>query len=402
MNTTGPFFSRRSGLAAAAAALLTGAAPAAAAGRSTPHPRSDALQRDVDAIRATGASGAVALVQGPGGSTAARAGVADLATRRPVPWNPYYRIGSDTKTFTAVVALQLVGEGKVALTDTVEKWLPGAVRGHGNDGRRITLAHLLRHTSGLNDYLSASDAADLFTPEGYLKGRFRTQTPREQLKAALSKPPLWLPAPNTPIHQQRWAYSNTNYLLTGLIIERATGHPWAQEVHERIIEPLGLRHTFAAGTSAYVPQPTATAYTQFPGSPRLIDTSLATGGGADGGIISTPHDLGTFLRALMSGRLLPAAQLTAMKQTVAAADWIPAPGVRYGLGIAWRPVRGSGDGLWFHGGTHLGTVSETGVTGDGTRAVTAAVFTLRTAEAPHEAQAKAALRLVDHALRADR
>ncbi|MEV4441396.1 serine hydrolase domain-containing protein [Streptomyces sp. NPDC049577] len=194
--------------------------------------------------------------------------------------------------------------------------------------------------------------------------------------------------------------SNTNYVVLGMLLEAATGHPWARLVHERVIEPLGLRHTFTPGTSPYVPQPTATACTWFPGADRPTDTTLATGGGADGGIISTPRDLATFLRALMSGRLLRPAQLAAMKRTVPAPDWIPAPGVRYGLGIAWRPVAGSRDGVWFHGGTHLGVVSESGVTPDGSRAVAAAVFTLRTDEEGRKAQALAALRLVDNALTA--
>ncbi|TGB15838.1 serine hydrolase domain-containing protein [Streptomyces sp. MZ04] len=348
--------SRRTGLTATAAALLAGVsgAPGATASQRTPHAASS-LQKDVDAIRAAGVSGILAEVQGAHGRTSARAGVADLAAKGPVPWGAYYRIGSDTKTVTATVVLQLVGEGRLKLTDTVDRWLPGAVRGHGNDGRRITVTNLLRQTSGLNDYFAAG-AGDL-TPASYRRHRFRSQTPAEQLTA---------------------------------------GHPWAQEVHERIIEPLGLRHTLIPGTSSYVPGPTATAYTYFPGDSRPADTTLNSGGGADGGIITTPHDHGVFLRALMSGRLVRPAQLAAMKQTVPAADLIPVPGVRYGLGIAWRPVAGRDDGIWFHGGTSLGCVSECGVTPDGSMAVTSAAFTLRLGGP----QAARTLRMVDSALRA--
>lgn len=398
MSAAGPTITRRTGLAAAAAALLTTTAPAAAATTAAPS-HDDRLQRDVDAIRATGVTGVLAEVQTAQGRTTARAGAADVSTGRPVPWDAYYRLGSDTKTFTAVVALQLVGEGRLALTDTVERWLPGAVRGNGNDGRRITVANLLRQTSGLNDYVAVPASPADFTPEGYLKGRFRTTTPREQLTAALSRPPLWTPDAKDPAGESRWGYSNTNYVVAGLIIEQVTGHPWAQEIHERVIEPLGLRNTLVPGTSCHVPAPTAAAYTHFPGSPRPTDTTVAGGGGADGGIISTTHDHGVFLRALMSGKLLRPAQSAAMRQTVPADDWIPAPGVRYGLGIAWRPTTGDGGGIWFHGGTHLGVVSESGVTADGSRAATSAAFTLQTDPAPQEAQARAALRLVDNALR---
>ncbi|MGW1103976.1 serine hydrolase domain-containing protein [Streptomyces sp. NPDC002540] len=394
--------SRRTGLAATAAALFTaasGPAATAAAPRHDPGLGSR-LQSDVDAILATGATGVLAEVQSAHGRTTARAGSADLrAPHLPVPRDAYYRIGSDTKTFTATLALQLVGEGRLALTDTVERWLPGAVRGNGNDGRRITVADLLRQTSGLNDYLAVSpDAAEAFTPAGYRRSRFRTTPPEDQLKAAVSRPPLWVPDPGQPAGERRWGYSNTNYVVAGLIIEQVTGDSWAQEIHDRIIEPLGLRHTFTPGTSPYVPRPTATAYTWFPGRTRPTDTTTASGGGADGSVISTTHDHGVFLRALMSGRLLRPAQLAAMKETVAAEDWSAAPGVRYGLGIAWRPVAGSDDGIWFHGGTHLGIVSESGVTPDGSRAATSATFTLRMGDPAQDAQDAAALRLVDRAL----
>ncbi|MEU4795593.1 serine hydrolase domain-containing protein [Streptomyces sp. NPDC023327] len=396
----GTRISRRTGLTAAAAALLTGAvAPAASASTAAPR-RGHGLQRGVDAVLATGVSGVLAEVRGPHGRTAARAGVADLAAKDPVPWNAYYRIGSDTKTYTAAVVLQLVGEGRLKLTDTVEHRLPGLIRGHGNDGRRITVTNLLRQTSGLNDYIAlGADPGDL-TPEAYRAHRFHSQTPEEQVTAALGEPPRWLPDADDPAGERRWGYSNTNYVVAGLLIEAVTGHPWAQEIHERIIEPLGLRHTLAPGTSPYVPGPTATGYTYFPHGTGPIDTTLGFGGGADGCLISTVRDHGTFLRALFGGRLLRPAQLAAMKRTVPVRDWIPADGVRYGLGVAWRPVAGLRDGIWFHGGTSLGCVSEGGVTPDGATAVTSAAFTLRLdSEESHQTQAKATLRMVDAALR---
>ncbi|AJC54163.1 serine hydrolase domain-containing protein [Streptomyces sp. 769] len=381
---------RRTALAAAATALVTGTAPAARAAR-----QDGPLQRDADAVRATGATGVLAEVRTARGRAAARSGVADLTTGDPVPWDAYYRIGSDTKTFTAALVLQLAHERRVSLTDTVERWLPGLVHGNGNDGRRITLVNLLRHTSGLNEYAEFGD----FTPEAYRAARFRPSDPPDrQVAAALRRPPGWLPRRDDPAEERRWGYSNTDYVLLGMVLEKATGHSWAELLHDRILEPLGLRHTFTPGSSPYVPRPTATAYTEFPGSPRPVDTSLAAGGWADGGIVSTPRDLAAFLSALMGGRLLPAAQLAAMRRTVPAEGWIAAPGVRYGLGIAWRPVPGSRSGIWFHGGTHLGTVSESGVTPDGDRAVATAVFTLRTDPKGREAQARAALRLVDRAL----
>ncbi|KNB53734.1 serine hydrolase domain-containing protein [Streptomyces caatingaensis] len=380
---------RRTALAAAATALVAGPAPHAAAAGDAP------LQRDADAVRATGATGVLAEVRTATGRFAARSGVAGLTSGGPVPWDAYYRIGSDTKTFTATLVLQLAAERRLSLTDTVERWLPGLVRGNGNDGRRITLVNLLRHTSGLNEYVDVG----AFTPEAYRAARFRPPVaPERQVAAALRRPPGWLPRADRPAEERRWGYSNTDYVLLGMVLEKAAGRPWAELLHDRIIEPLGLRRTFTPGGSPYVPQPTASAYTEFPGHARPVDTSLAAGGWADGGIVSTPRDLTAFLRALLGGRLLPAEQAAAMRRTVPAEGWIDAPGVRYGLGIAWRPVPGTRAGIWFHGGTHLGTVSESGVTPDGARAVAAAVFTLRTDTKGREAQARAALRLVDRAL----
>ncbi|WDN56379.1 beta-lactamase family protein (plasmid) [Streptomyces clavuligerus] len=368
----------------------------AVGGHAAPLPRfGSALQADVDAIRATGTTGVLAEVRSPRGRASARAGVADLEHDGPVPWNAYYRIGSDTKTYTAALVLQLVGEGRLRLTDTVERWLPGMVRGNGNDGSRITVANLLRQTSGLNDYLSLSGGSP-FTPNAYRRNRFRPGIPQKQVMAALSKPPLWVPDAADPAEERRWGYSNTNYVLAGMIVERVTGNPWAHEIHERFILPLKLRNTLVPGTSSYVPQPTAVAYTQFPGATGLTDTTVASAGAADGGIISTPHDVTVFLRALLSGRLLAPAQIAAMKRTVPAADYGP-PGTGYGLGLAWRPGAG-GSGVWFHGGTHLGVVSETGVTSDGGTAVAAALFTLPTEAAQADAQSRAAQRLVDRAL----
>ncbi|MEI5102741.1 serine hydrolase domain-containing protein [Streptomyces sp. PmtG] len=111
------------------------------------------MQRDADRLRDTGVTGVAVRLETPRGTTTARSGVGDLATRRPVPRNGHLRLGSTTKTFVATVVLQLVGEKRISLDQTVERLLPGVVSGAGNDGRTITVRDLLRHTSGLSDYL---------------------------------------------------------------------------------------------------------------------------------------------------------------------------------------------------------------------------------------------------------
>jgi D-alanyl-D-alanine carboxypeptidase len=385
------------GVAAVAAVVVAWSAliVAADSGQGCADQRS--LQQDVNAIHATGATGVLAQAQGPRVTRSARAGVADVGTGEPVPWDGYYRIGSTTKTFTATVALGLVADGTLELSDTVERWLPGLVHGNGNDGSRITVANLLRQTSGLNDYDEQLPWALEFTPERFRQERFHAFQPEDLVSLATSRPPQWLPSQANPGAETRWAYSNTNYVLAGMIIERVTGHPLAQEINDRVIAPLGLRHTIVAGTSAYVPRPRATAYTRFPGQRHLVDTSLFVPL-PDAPMISTTADVNTFFRALLSGRLLPAPQLAEMKRTIPADDLEDTPGSRYGLGISWRPVKGCPAGIWSHGGTMPGYISEAAVTDDGRHAVAVSTTTWRPGDEQQDHQEKAMTVLVDHAL----
>ncbi|GDY59992.1 hypothetical protein SVIO_106150 [Streptomyces violaceusniger] len=159
------------GLAAVLLAASTGLTGAAAKPQ-----QADPLQQRVDAIHDTGAVGVFAEVTSPRTRDSARAGAAERGTGRPMPHNGRFRIGSATKTFTATVVLQLVGEGRMSLEDTVEQWLPGVVRGNGNDGSRITVRQLLQHTSGIRDVLPQIPA--LNSADGYRAERFRTYTPR--------------------------------------------------------------------------------------------------------------------------------------------------------------------------------------------------------------------------------
>jgi D-alanyl-D-alanine carboxypeptidase len=308
--------------AVAAVAVVTWTTGAASADPRQPGTDQRRLQRDVEAIHAAGATGVLAQVEAPRAFGVARAGTADVKTGEPVPWDAYYRIGSTTKTFTATVALQLVAENKLELSDTVERWLPRLVRGNGNDGARITVQNLLRQTSGLNDYDEELPWIRQFTPERFRQERFHAFVPEELVALAMKRRPQWLPDAADPGRETRWGYSNTNYVLAAMIIERVTGHSLAQEINDRIIAPLGLQDTLMAGTSAHLPRPRATAYTQFPGRPDLIDTTLFVPL-PDAPLISTTADVNTFLQALLSGRLLPAAQLAEMKRTVPPTNWRP-------------------------------------------------------------------------------
>ncbi|HEX2315437.1 MAG TPA: serine hydrolase domain-containing protein [Thermomonospora sp.] len=382
-------FSKRSPRLVLAAVLagLAGAAACGADAGAAPTP----LQRDADALRDTGAPGVLAEVRTPGGRAVVRSGVADPRTHAPVQPDSYHRIGSTTKTFAATVALQLVGEGRLALTDTVDRWLPGLVRGHGNDGRKITVRMLLDHTGGVPDYADDLPTERARTPEEFRRARFRTYPPERLVAMAMRHRPAFAPGTG-------WAYSNTHYVLLGMIIERATGRPWPQEVHERIIEPLGLRHTLIPGTSAHLPQPHMTALKRFvPGGPEGDVTTFASGH-PDMSLISTTGDVNRFLQALLGGRLLRPAQLAEMQRTIPAtpfqAMWRDAG---YGAGLMKRRLP-CGGWVWFHGGGGANQITDNAVTPDGRRAVTVFYTTrLQSGQSPIQ-QARASASLIDNAL----
>ena len=145
-------------------------------------------------------------------------GPVDLDT----PWN----VGSVTKTFVAVVVLQLADEGRIDLDAGIDRFLPDLA-----DASRITPRELLQHTSGLNDYS--------YQP-AVLNDQHRVWTPSELIAVAEAAGPIG--EPGGPFH-----YSNTNYIALGEIIEKVTGHSWDAEVRTRIVEPLGLTHTGVVG-----------------------------------------------------------------------------------------------------------------------------------------------------------
>ena len=345
------------------------AAVVAVGGWSVPvaaEPSSSELQTDVDALRASGITGVLARIETPTGTRVVTAGVADTRTGRPLPADPYIRIGSTTKTFVAVVILQLVGEGRLSLSDPVERWLPGVVSGNGNDGRAVTVGDLLRHTSGIHDY--TSDLIwDYATPELYRQNRWRTYTPAELVAVSMRH----------PAGSREHSYSNTNYVLAGMLIQAVTGHGWDREVHDRILAPLGLRRTLTPGTWPFLPDPHATNYHQFAPGADLTDTTIAVRGidsGADGSMISTPTEVNRFFAALVAGRLLKPAQWMLMRQLVALPDDSGEPaGSGGGFGIFYTPLS-CGGGYWNHGGTGLGTWMEPGVTTDGRRRLTLYMF----------------------------
>ncbi|WP_447006804.1 serine hydrolase domain-containing protein [Saccharothrix isguenensis] len=375
----------------------------ATAGTANADHRHHTLQRHADALLDQGAPGVLVEVDTPRGDVRVRSGHGDVDARTPVPWRAKFRIGSYTKTFVAATVLQLVGEGRLSLEDTVDRWLPGVVTGNGNDGRKITVRQLLQHTGGVPNYVG--QMPELFVEEEFQRVRFRTVTPERLVALAMRQAPTFEPGAD-------WAYSNTGYILAGMIVERVTGHTWQHEVRTRIVEPLRLRGTYLPGTSPFLPRPHAVAYERFPeqgleldpneprfGEPVDVTTYNPSFGGAAGDMISTTEDGNAFLKALLGGKVLRPAQLAEMTNTVRTPGLDPAwPGARYGLGIMWMP--NSCGGHWSHGGDIPGFMTRNGVTSDGTRSVIVSINTDSMVAKPGVAKpAKdVTVDLIDHAL----
>ena len=277
------------------------------------------------------------------------AGVADLRTKKPMKTDFRFRIGSVTKTFTATVILQLAGENRLNLDDSIEKWLPDVIQGNGYDAKQITIRQMLNHTSGIAEY-SRSKEADFTNTK-------RLYTAEELVKIGISAPPDFAPG-------KGWSYSNTGYVLLGMLIEKVTGNSYAEEIENRIIEPLELSNTFLPGNSSIIPgNKHARGYVQQEEGSELKDVTYFNPSIASsaGDMISTADDLNKFFSYLLGGKLLKEKQLNQMFTTVPAGRG----GINgYGLGIFeiklpnGVPIWGHTGGIpgfdTFVGGTHGG------------------------------------------------
>jgi D-alanyl-D-alanine carboxypeptidase len=329
-------------------AIATLIAPgAAAASRS----RADPLRQDLRALIAHGAPGAILVVRHGDTTKRFAAGYADRARKRAMRASDHFKIASLTKSYTATVVLQLVDAGTLHLTDTVERWLPGLVP----NGDRITLRELLNHTSGIPDY--ENDPRFL---KPYLDGNLGYYwAPRELVRLAVSHKPLFAPG-QTRIS----SYSNTNYVIAGLIVEAATGRQIGDELRRRIFQPLRLRHTLYA-TRPGLPRPYAHGYMVLD-QPRVSDvTALSPSlSPASGAIVSTADDV-DFYRALFTGRLLPPALLGQMRTTISEGSKVDIPGQRYGLGLERFPTPCGA--AWGHNGVIPGYLTFAFTSKDGDR-----------------------------------
>ncbi|MFJ2263828.1 serine hydrolase domain-containing protein [Streptomyces sp. NPDC087844] len=300
-----------------------------------------------------GAPGAMARIDDNGTVHKVAEGVADRITGRAIDNADRFRVGSVTKSFTAVVLLQLVDEGVLALDTSVNSYLPGLL-----PDDRITVRHVLSHRSGLYDYTN-----DMFanTVPGFEAVRDKVFSYQELVDLSLKQP-----LGNAP--GAAYSYSNTNFVVGGMLIEKLTGKSVRSAYKSRIIKPLGLKDT------SYVHPATAIAGRHTKGylppdeaDGTLVDSTEQTVSWAQsaGAVISSTRDLDTFFSALLRGRLTSAAQLEQMQQ------WTPVNSTQgYGLGLRRRDLS-CGVSVYGHTGTVQGYYTYAFTSKDGTRSVTA-------------------------------
>jgi D-alanyl-D-alanine carboxypeptidase len=356
---TGRWLPRGLGGCIAAAALaglwlLTSSALAAQA------PTRAQVQRALDRTVAAGAPGAVAVIKGPHGRERYSAGLANVRRGTPISPRNHQRVGSITKEFTATVVLQLVGEGDIGLQDSVGKWLPGVVPG----GHQITVRELLNMTSGLANYCAVPETSTLCDPPPADMSRRWTQ--RQLVDIGVGAPRTFDPG-------QGWAYTNTGYVLLGMIVQRATGDSLGTELRRRIFRPLGLKHTRYAPTRLSIPKPFTHGYDVLSAGswPADVTRTSPTVAWSAGAIVSRPGDIERFERALLGGRLLPSGLLSQMKAATpgslrGAPPYYPLGSGTYGLGLihyTWSRACGT----WGHTGDFQGYHSIGVATGNGRR-----------------------------------
>ena len=280
----------------------------------------------------------------------------------PIGDQAYFRAGSVTKPFVATTIMQLVDEGKIDLDAPIDTYLPGRIVG----GSEITTRQLLAHTSGLQEYLPS---LPLYNIASYPSNELKIQ---EMLDSAYNVDQLIgyinsRPLATTP--GSTFSYANSNYVVAGEIIAKVTDKPYAKNIEERILQPLGMKHTYFPGTDRNLPEPAARGY-QDMSDPRVGGSAamdMATYNGsqvnASGEIVSTTGDLNKFTKALATGSLVSSKSHKEMVTPVSDMG----NGAGYGLGV--MSLQTPCGPMIGHGGNIYGYATQAFSSQDGTKQV---------------------------------
>jgi D-alanyl-D-alanine carboxypeptidase len=277
-------------VAASMMSISVGVAPA----HASPDDLASRLDTAIEArIAQMGIPGAIVALSIPGQIEYAKAfGVSDTATGEPMLVNDFTRIGSVTKTFTGTAILQLVDQGKIALSDPISRYVDGVPFGDV-----ITLDLLGRMRSGLPDYTETDEFLNRAYTELPTGPDAFTTTPRELIDAAFRQPMEFPPGTD-------FKYSNTNTVLLGMVVEKVTGMPLGEYFEQNIFGPLGLKRT-SYPPNGLMPVPFAHGYNKAPDG-QIFDAALwnPSWGDAAGRVVSDLADMTVWAVALGKGTLL--------------------------------------------------------------------------------------------------
>lgn len=302
-----------------------------------------------------GPPGAIATLHRGGKTTVLRAGRSDVRRRGRPRATDHMRIASISKAYGGAIALQLVQQGRLGLDDTIGARLPGMPVAWAG----VTIRQLLNHTSGVPDYTRSKPFIDQLTsdPRGFV-------TPAQIID--------WVRGDDLVFPSgSRYEYSNTDNIVVGLIAEQVTGEGYGDLLSRRVFGPAGLSETSFPTRRVSLPRPFIHGYGTAPGqAPEELTTFLSPSGAwASGGIVSTPLEVGAFMRAYLARRYFGAAQQREQFRFVRGSSSPPGPGTN-AAGLAVFRYRSRCGTVYGHTGNLPGYVQWAAATRDGKRSVT--------------------------------
>ncbi len=281
------------------------------------------LQALLDSVVAQKSPGAVMYISTPQGKWLGASGVSDLQSKIPMKTTDGFSVASMSKTFVSVVVLKLAEEKKLDLDQAIASYLPSEISPHIANSSKMTVRQLLNHTSGVAEYLET----EAFKKATEKRSRQEPWTAAEAIKY------IYDAKPETP-PGTKFAYTDTNYILLELIVEKTTAGTLAQAIRSHILNPLGLKYTFTELREPIIGN-VATGYGDRNKDGKLDSYANVNDGNGlgDGGLVSNAEDLAKFAKALFAKKTLLSPQM--MKQLLTFTD---NEGYGYGLGVERFPT----------------------------------------------------------------
>jgi D-alanyl-D-alanine carboxypeptidase len=343
----------------AACVVLAAVAVAVPSASAATSKRDAALQKALDAFikRPDAPAGISVVVQRDAAPVLFTAGYGDIATKTPFGLTDTMRLASVAKAFSGAAAMSAVADGKLTLASTVGEILPQ----QSPIWAKVTLAQLLQHTSGIPDFSKSPAFAEA------VGGALQTPQPPEQLPTYVANDPLKFPSGS------KYAYSNTDNILVGLMVAAVDGTPYEQSLEARVYTPFGLTGTSLPVGSA-MPTPYIHGYQPDPPNADEDVSELVAAGWswASGGVISTPQDANAFARNYAAGKETDAATKKAQFTFHPGKSEPTGPGTNSaGLGI-FRYQTSCGT-VYGHTGNTSGYTQFIASTDDGTRSAVVSI-----------------------------